>query len=93
MARTQEEKDANDGIEAAIEAYREAFRKAHPDATAGTTTDWIVVAAEVVPNMEDPDEDVTAYSIIMPRGGIPWYRARGLLEAGISYLTHPVEDQ
>lgn len=48
--------------------------------------DWVVVAAETKPDMENPDDDLTAYSIIMPNGGIPWYRARGLLEAGIKYL-------
>lgn len=90
--RTPEERAANDGIEAAIEAYRLAYHKAHPDSAYGTLTDWIIVAAEVEPNMEDPDEDVTAFSIIMPGGGIPWYRARGLLEAGVQYLKGPKEE-
>ena len=88
MARSQEERDTNDMIEAAIEAYREAYRNNHAEATHGTLTDWIVVAAETKPDMDDPAEDVTAYSIIMPNGGIPWYRARGLLEAGNHYFTH-----
>src|SRR5678816_1149698 len=83
MARTPEEIAANEAIEKAIEGYRDAYRIAHPDATFGTLVDWVVVAAEIKPNMEDAAEDVTAYSIIMPGGAIPWYRARGLLEAGI----------
>lgn len=92
MPRTPEERAANDAIEAAIEAYRDAYRKAHPDSTHGTLVDWILVAAEVQPNMENPEEDVTAFSIIMPNGGIPWYRGRGLLEAGILYLGKMQED-
>jgi len=93
MARSQEEHDTNDMIEAAIEAYREAYRNNHAEATHGTLTDWIVIAAETVPNMEDSSEDVTAYSIIMPSGGIPWYRGRGLLEAGIRYLELPDNEE
>jgi len=92
MARTQEERDTNDLIEAAIEAYREAYRNAHPEATHGTMTDWVVIAAETKPNMDEPEDDVTAYSIIMPGGSIPWYRARGLLQAGIHYLGLQEED-
>lgn len=92
MARTQAEKDASDALELAIDAFRIAYNNAHPDATDGTIVDWIVVAAETKPNLSDPDDDVTAYSIIMPNGGIPWYRARGLLQAGIFYLSDPVED-
>jgi len=87
MTRSTEERATNDAIEDAINAYREAFRQTHPDATHGTIVDWIVVAAETKPNMEDSEEDITAYTIIMPNGGIPWYRARGLMEAGVKYLS------
>lgn len=93
MARTPEERATNDAIEAAIEAYREAWRVSHPESTHGTLVDWIVIAAETKPDMEDSSEDITAYSIIMPGGGIPWYRARGLLEAGITYLELPNEER
>lgn len=92
MSRTPEERAANDAIEVAIDAYREAYRAAHPDCTHGTMVDWVVIAAETKANMEDPSEDVTAYSIVMPGGGIPWYRARGLLEAGIAYLNLEDDD-
>jgi hypothetical protein len=87
MARSHEERIANEALEVAIDAFRAAFMKAHPDNAYGTLVDWIVVAAETKPDMEDASEDVTAYSIIMPGGGIPWYRARGLLQAGIEYLS------
>jgi len=93
VARSQEERRTNDAIEAAIEAYRIAYRDANPEATHGTMTDWIVIAAETKPDMDDPEDDVTAYSIIMPGGGIPWYRARGLLEAGIRYLAMPDKEE
>lgn len=85
--RTPEERAANDAIEAAIDAYRRIYCEAHPEATNGTLTDWIVVSAETKPDMENPDDDVTAYSIVMPGGGIPWYRARGLLQAGCEFLS------
>lgn len=85
--RTPKERETNDAIEAAIDAYRRAYCASHPDATDGTLTDWIVVAAETKPDMENPDDDVTAYSIVMPGGGIPWYRARGLLEAGVTFMS------
>lgn len=85
MARTQEEKDANDMIEASLLAYRDAYAAAHPDARVGTLTDWIVVAAEIVPG-EDPEDDETAYSVIMPGGGIPGYKAAGLLDFGKAYV-------
>ena len=88
--RSEEERKTNDAIEAAIDAYRVAYRAAHPEATHGTLTDWVVVAAETKPDMEDPSEDVTAYSIIMPNGGIPWYRSMGLLQAGVHYFSHNV---
>lgn len=92
MARTPEERMTNEGIERAINAFREAYRDNHPEATHGTLTDWIVVAAEIKPDMENPDDDVTAYSIIMAGGSIPWYRAYGLLRAGMHYLDLPQED-
>jgi hypothetical protein len=92
MARTLAEKEASDELELAIDAFRKAYIAAHPDVTDGTLVDWIVVAAETKPNLNDPDDDVTAYSIIMPNGGIPWYRARGLMQAGIYYLDEPTED-
>lgn len=87
MPRSDVEKATNDAIEAAIDAYREAYRATHPNSVHGTLVDWIVVAAETKADMSDPDEDVTAYSIIMPGGGIPWYRGRGLLEAGIAFMS------
>lgn len=93
--RTPEEREANDAIETAIERYRKAYRDAHPEAVQGTLTDWIVVAAETAPDLEDAEEDVTAYTIIMAGGGIPWYRSIGLLTAGKHYLTYnagPEED-
>lgn len=85
MATTAEERSAKAAIEDAIERYREAFRKAHPESTHGTLTDWILVAAEIKPNMEDPDEDFVAYSIVT--NNLPWYRARGLMEAGIQFMN------
>ena len=92
VARTQAERDANKKIEEAINGFREAYMDAHPEATRGTLIDWIVVAAEVEADDDDPADDVTAYSIIFPGGAMPWYRARGLLEAGIYYLSRPEED-
>lgn len=94
MARTAREKAATAAIEAAIQEYNLAFKEAHPEAELGTIVDWIIVAAEGVADSEDPDEDRTLYSIIMPGGGIPYYRARGLLVAGESLITHgtPVAD-
>ena len=86
MSRTPEEKATNKAIEAAIEAFRTAYHEAHPDSSMGTLVDWIVVAAEAIPDAKDPADDVTAYSIIMPGGAMPSYRARGLLEIGIQYL-------
>lgn len=83
--RTEEEKASNDAIEATLLAYRDAYAAAHPEARVGTLTDWIVVAAELVPG-DDPDDDETAYSVIMPNGGIPGYKAEGLLRMGIRYI-------
>ena len=88
MARSPELIAANEAIEAAIEQFRIAYAAAHPEATQGTLVDWIVIAAETKPDMEDSDNDLTAYSIIMPGGGIPWYRSMGLLAAGKHYLTY-----
>lgn len=87
MARTARERAANDAIEAAIDEYRAAYQEAHPEVRLGTTVDWIVVAAETIPDMNDSAEDETSYSVIMPGGGIPTYRARGLLAAGIQYVV------
>jgi hypothetical protein len=86
MSRTQAERDANDMIDAAIEAYREAYRAAHPEATHGVLGAWIVVASETVANMEDPEDDVTAYSIIMANGAIPSYQSYGLLAIGKRFI-------
>lgn len=90
MARTQAERDANDMIEAAIEAYREAYLDAHPEAVRGILQDWIVVAAE---NKPDADEACDALLIIMPGGGIPTYRAIGLLEMGRRYVMESSEEE
>lgn len=87
MPRTPEEIASNDAVEAAIEAYRQAYKAAHPEAVMGTLVDWIVVAAEIVPG-DNPDDDETAYSIIMPQGGIPTYRANGLLSMGKRYVMY-----
>lgn len=87
MARSPEEREANEAIEAAIEQYRAVWQKYHPESQEGTLVDWIVVAADTKPDLEDSSDDVTSYSIIMPKGGMPWYRARGLLEAGIEYMS------
>lgn len=89
MMQTPELRAATAGIEAAIEAYRVAFRAAYPDATHGILGDWIVVAAETVPDMDSPDDDETAYCIMMSNGGIAWYRARGLLQAGVEFIGVP----
>lgn len=90
MARTPAEKATNDAIEMAIDAYRKAYMEANPEdeeVRYGTLVDWIVVAAETKPDLNgEAEDDITAYSFIMPGGSIPWYRARGLLEAGITYL-------
>lgn len=87
MSRTPEEVATNDAIEAAIEAHRQAYKAANPDESIGTLVDWIVVAAEIVPG-DTPDDDETAYSIIMPSGGIPTYRATGLLSMGKRYVMY-----
>lgn len=87
MAQTEAQKVATAAIEAAIEQYRLAFREANPEATNGVLGDWVLVAAETIPDMDDPADDVTAYSVIMAGGGMAWYRARGLLAAGIHYMT------
>lgn len=92
MARSDAERATNDAIETALLAYRDAYAAAHPEARVGALVDWIVVAAEVVPGAT-PDEDVTAYSIIMPGGGIPAYRAAGLLEMGKGYVTTGSEEE
>lgn len=83
---TPRERAAKAQIEAAIEEYRAAYAEAHPEATQGVLGDWIVVAAETKPDLEDEENDLTAYSIIM--NGMPWYRSIGLLAAGKHYLTY-----
>lgn len=85
MERSAEEMAANEAVEAAILAYRDAYAAAHPEAKVGTLMDWIVVAAEVIPGAK-PYDDETAYSIIMPGGSIPHYRADGLLSMGKRYI-------
>lgn len=86
MAKTDRQQKASDALEAAIMEARDAWSAANPGSVDGTVIDWIVVTAEVKPDMEEPENDIHAYSILMPNGGIPWYRGRGLLEAGIRYL-------
>lgn len=91
---TEAERAAKAEIEAAIEKYRVAFADAHPEATQGVLGDWIVVAAETKVDPDDPEEDLTAYSVIM--NGQPWYRSIGLLAAGRHYLTFdngPTQDE
>lgn len=85
MATTPEERAAKAEIEAALEKYKQTFLAAHPEGVHGTLTDWIVVFAETKPNLEDPDQDETAYSIVT--NNLPWYRARGLMEAGIQFMN------
>lgn len=92
MPRTEREQKANDAIEAALLEYRDAYAEAHPDVRVGTITDWIVVATELVAGEGgNPDDDVQTYAIIMPNGGIPNYRAVGLLKMGMHY-TMPWEE-
>lgn len=87
MARTPAEREATEAIERALLQYRDAYAAAHPEARNGALVDWIVVAAEVLAD-GDPEDDETAYSVIMPHGGIPHYRAYGLLQMGQHYLTY-----
>lgn len=84
---SEAETAATAAIEAAIEQYRAAYKASHPEAEFGILGDWIIVAAETVPDMEDSDNDRTAYSVMMTRGGIAGYRALGLLETGKRYVS------
>lgn len=91
---TPEERAAISALEAAIEAYRVAYSKAHPEALQdGTLIDWLVIAAALKPDAKDPEDDLTTYTVMMAGGSIPWYRAMGLLMAGKHYFTHNVGPQ
>lgn len=84
MARTEEQKQADARLYEAIVATDKAYRT--EESVVGVVTDYIVVAAVVKPDMEDPDEDMTAYSVLMSGGGMPYYRSQGLLKAGMKCL-------
>jgi hypothetical protein len=87
MARTQRQKDADAALELALIEASHAYLEGDDGAIIGTMTDWIVVTAEVKPNMDDPDEDVTVYSVMSTGGGLPLYRALGLLQCGLKYIN------
>ena len=89
MARTKRQKDAEAALEAAIIETAAAWAEGDDDSVGDTVlTDWIVVTAEIKPNMADADEDETVYSILMSNGGLPMYKALGLLHAGLARLKH-----
>jgi hypothetical protein len=93
MARSAEEKAALEALEAAIEAHSAVWYQENPDHPRGTMVDWIIVTAEIKPDMEDSDNDQTTYGIIYRGGSIPWYRARGLMDAGINRLENQEEEE
>jgi hypothetical protein len=94
MARSADEKAALEALEMAIEAHSTVWYRENPDTDAvrGTVVDWIIITAEIKPDMEDGDNDKTTYGMIYRGGSIPWYRARGLLAAGINRLEANEED-
>jgi len=89
--RSDREKAANDAIEAALVEYRDAYAEAHPEARVGTLMDWIVVAAEMLPG-DSPEDDETAYSVVMPGGNMASYKAIGLLRMGLYYIGDNSDD-
>lgn len=91
MARTEEQKQADARLYEAIVATDRAYRT--EESVDGVVTDYIVVAAVVKPNMEDPDDDLTAYSVLMSGGGLPYYRSQGLLKAGMKCLDLRIEEE
>jgi hypothetical protein len=95
MARSVEERAALDALEAAIEKHSAVWYREHPDTDAaqGTLVDWIIITAEIKPDMDDSDNDKTTYGIIYRGGSIPWYRARGLLDAAIDRLEAGEEEE
>lgn len=90
MAQTDRQKAATIALEAAIVEASAAW--AGPDNDGMVIVDWVVVAAEIKPDLQDPDGDRTGYSILMTGGGLPWYKAVGLLQAGAKILADPRED-
>lgn len=86
MARSAEEKAALEMLEHAIEHHSDVWYREHPEHPRGTLVDWIIISAEIKPDMDDSDNDQTTYGLIFRGGTMPWYRARGLMQAGIDRI-------
>lgn len=74
MTRTQEQIEADDALTAAIEQCARAYLE---EPNEMYLMDWFVVTARSGLDEEAPE----SYDIFMPGGGIPTYRALGLLKA------------
>lgn len=81
---TPEQAAASAALEEAILRVVRAYDT--DESVVGVVNDWIVVAAETKPDLYDATNDVTAYSVLMAGGGLPWHRAAGLLRAGMQHL-------
>lgn len=86
MARTEREIAATKVMEAALTEFRDAYKEAHPEARTGMITDWIIIASEIVPHPEDPEQDDTLYAVMVSGGNLAWHRAAGLLKWGEAWL-------
>lgn len=83
---TERQRRAYKALRAAIEEVIKATDEAHnrdlPDAL---LTDFVVVAAQLVPGRSGAEDDITSYSLLCSEG-VAWHQAEGLLRAGNRHL-------
>lgn len=73
MARTPEQKAADDALDAAIESALAAH-----DLKTGVTSDYIVIVAQQ--HFDDDGNQRTNVARLVPGDGVPHYRLLGLLD-------------
>lgn len=83
--KTNEQREADLELEAALMRVSRAYSDVQE--AQGVLGDWICVTAETRMGAES-DEDETYYTIAMSGGGIPDYRAFGLLDIGARMISN-----
>jgi hypothetical protein len=90
VARTQEQRQADDALRKAIEAVKEAY---YPNDGREVLADYVVLTASMrLEDGQDPEESSTAYNYFLPDGNLAWYRIVGLLETSLVLMKHDMEE-
>lgn len=82
MARTDEQKAADEALTAAILKCREAYGADNQY----LLTDYMVLTAET--RFDEDGDQITAYTRIYREGDMPWYRILGLIDVHRQLVHH-----